>query len=109
MQSTAAKPPNAIEALNFEKHPPAGLEGLTARCRDAGGADAVGRQAFTETDYVLQVITRSLISRELLSEKTADKFKKEIMEAVAEHSQKIDVRGVAFEYTVDLLRKAAEK
>ena len=70
---------------------------------------AVGRQAFTETDYVLQVITRSLISRELLSEKTADKFKKEIMEAVAEHSQKIDVRGVAFEYTVDLLRKAAAK
>ena len=33
----------------------------------------------------------------------------EITGAVAENSQIIDVRGVAFEHTVDLLRKAAGK
>lgn len=70
---------------------------------------AVGRQAFVETDYVLQVITRSLISKELLTEKSAGKFKEEIMGAVAKHSQNIDVRGMAFERTVDLLRKAGAK
>ena len=70
---------------------------------------AVGRQAFVETDYVLQVITRNLISKELLTEKSAGKFKEEIMGAVAKHSQIIDVRGMAFERTVDLLRKAAVK
>lgn len=70
---------------------------------------AVGRQAYVETDYVLQVITRSLISKELLTEKSAGKFKEEIMGAVTEHSQDIDVRGVAFERTVDLLRNAAAK
>lgn len=70
---------------------------------------AVGRQAFVETDYVLQVITRNLISKELLTEKSAGKFKEEIMGAVAKHSQIIDVRGMAFERTVYLLRKAAVK
>lgn len=70
---------------------------------------AVGRQSFVETEYVLQLITRSLISKNLLTEEQAGKFKEEITGAVAENSQIIDVRGVAFEHTVDLLRKAAGK
>lgn len=70
---------------------------------------AVGRQSFVETEYVLQLITRSLISRNLLTEEQAGKFKEEITGAVAENSQIIDVRGVAFEHTVKLLRDAAGK
>lgn len=70
---------------------------------------AVGRHAYVETDYILQVITRTLISRELLTEESARKFKEEIIGAVAERSRTIDVRGAAFKHTVDLLRKAAGK
>ena len=63
---------------------------------------AVGRQSFVETGYVLQLITRSLSSKNLLTEEQSGKFREEITGI-------IDVRGVAFEHTVDLLRKAAEK
>lgn len=70
---------------------------------------AVGRQNFVETEYVLKLITRSLISKNLLTEEQAGKLKEEITGAVAENSQIIDVRGVAFEHTVDLLRKAGAK
>lgn len=70
---------------------------------------AVGRQAYVETDYVLKLITRTLISRELLTEKSAGKFREEITGALAESSRTIDVRGVAFEHTVELLRNAAKK
>lgn len=71
--------------------------------------NAVGRQTYVETNYVLRLITRTLISRELLTEKSAGKFREEITGAIAESSQTIDVRGVAFEHTVDLLRNAAKK
>ena len=70
---------------------------------------AVGRQSFVETGYVLQLITRSLSSKNLLTEEQSGKFREEITGAIAENSRIIDVRGVAFEHTVDLLRKAAEK
>ena len=70
---------------------------------------AVGRQSFVETGYVLQLITRSLSSKNLLTEEQSGKFRDEITGAIAENSRIIDVRGVAFEHTVDLLRKAAEK
>ena len=59
--------------------------------------------------YVLQLITRSLSSKNLLTEEQSGKFREEITGAIAENSRIIDVRGVAFEHTVDLLRKAAEK
>lgn len=70
---------------------------------------AVGRQANVETEYVLKVITRTLISKELLTEESARKFKEEITGAVAEQSKTIDVRGMAFEHTVELLRQADGK
>ncbi len=40
--------------------------------------------------------------------RTVRKIREEITGAIAENSRIIDVRGVAFEHTVDLLRKAAE-
>ena len=70
---------------------------------------AVGRQSFVETGYVLQLNPRSLSSKHLLTEEQSGKFREEITAAIAENSRIIDVRGVAFEHTVDLLRKAAEK
>ena len=89
----------AVAALSPE-HAPEFMEAMKK---------AVGRQSFVETEYVLQLITRSLISKNLFTEEQAGKFKEEITGAVAEKSQIIDVRGVAFEHTVDLLRKAAGK
>ena len=70
---------------------------------------AVAGLPFVETGYVLQLITRSLSSKNLLTEEQSGKFREEITGAIAENSRIIDVRGVAFEHTVDLLRKAAEK
>ena len=70
---------------------------------------AVGRQSFVETGYFLQLITRSLSSKNRLTEEQSGKFREEITGAIAENSRIIDVRGVAFEHTVDLLRKAAER
>lgn len=70
---------------------------------------AMGRQSFVETEYALQIIMRSLKSKNLLTEEQSGKFREEITGALAENSRIIDVRGVAFEHTVALLRKAAGK
>lgn len=69
----------------------------------------MGRQSFVETGYVLQLITRSLSSKTCSRKNSLEKFREEIIGAIAGNSRIIDVRGVAFEHTVDLLRKAAGK
>ena len=51
---------------------------------------AVGRQSFVETGYVLQLITRSLSSKNLLTEEQSGKFREEITGAIAENSRIID-------------------
>lgn len=69
----------------------------------------VGRQTFVETNYVLNLISRSAISHKLLTKEQSDKLVEEISGELAETDQIIDVRGVAFEHTVELLRNAIGK
>lgn len=73
---------------------------------------ATGRQTRVETGYMLQLITRSLMSKKLLTEESASAFKEQFTGTLAEQEDKteiIDVRGDAYRQTVELFKTAAGK